>query len=152
MPGGCTSHRHPAVTQMNGGARRKPMACAVLGNQGAKKVFAGIQMNKIFCFKVNTDVPAHAKSGGNSGDLHQKPPAAAGALSDFRRSVWLRPRAAAGVVQYCKNCLLVDVCCLFPPEFIYGFSFSSAGPSRKVASSFSRLRRRVMPMDAWFGE
>jgi len=62
----------------------------------------------------------HAKSGGNSGALHQKPPASAGALSDFRRSVWLRPRAAAGVAQYCKNCLLVNVCCLFPPAFPCG--------------------------------
>ena len=41
----------------------------------------------------------------------------ANALSDFRRSVWLKAEAAAEVVQYCKNCLLVDLHRLFPPMF-----------------------------------
>lgn len=34
-------------------------------------------------------------------------PALPRALSDFSRSIWLRHKAAAEVVQYCKNCLLV---------------------------------------------
>jgi hypothetical protein len=44
------------------------------------------------------------------------------ALFDFRRSVWLRPKAAAKVVQCCKNCLLVlfTVCSL---QSVYGVGF-----------------------------
>jgi hypothetical protein len=44
------------------------------------------------------------------------------ALSDFRRSVWLRPKAAAEVVQCCKNCLLVifTVCSL---QSVHGVGF-----------------------------
>ena len=44
------------------------------------------------------------------------------ALFDFRRSVWLRPKTAAEVVQCCKNCLLVifTVCSL---QSVHGVGF-----------------------------
>jgi len=56
----------------------------------------------------------HAKSGGNSGGPSENQSYFAHALFDFRRSVWLRPKATAKVVQCCKNCLLVlfTVCSL----------------------------------------
>jgi len=53
------------------------------------------------------------------------------ALFDFRRSIWLRPRATDEVVQYCKNCLLVSIHCLFPPGFACAFSFSSSRAEQK---------------------
>jgi len=40
-----------------------------------------------------------------------------------RRSSWLRPKSAGEVVQYCKNCLLVSIHCLFPPRFACGSSW-----------------------------
>jgi hypothetical protein len=61
------------------------------------------------------------------------------ALFDFRRSVWLRPKAAAEVVQCCKNCLLVifTVCSLQSVHgvgFIYG-AFSGAVMERGAAQT-----------------
>ena len=47
------------------------------------------------------------------------------ALFDFRRSVWLRPKATAEMVQCCKNCLLVIIHCLFPPDSAWGLSWFS---------------------------
>jgi len=71
-------------------------------------------------FAASLEVLPHAKFGGNSGEPHHvQPYSVISALSDFRRSVWLRAKADA-VVQYCKNCLLVSTRCLFPPIFACG--------------------------------
>jgi hypothetical protein len=61
------------------------------------------------------------------------------ALFDFRRSVWLRPKATAEAVQCCKNCLLVlfTVCSL---QSVHGVGF--------IHSAFSRA---AMERDATQG-
>jgi len=41
------------------------------------------------------------------------------ALFDFRRSAWLRPKAAAEVGQCCKNCLLV-ICTVCSLQSVHG--------------------------------
>jgi hypothetical protein len=58
------------------------------------------------------------------------------ALSDFRRSVWLRPKAAAEVVQCCKNCLLVI------------FTVSSLQSVHGVGFIHSAFSRAAMQKDA----
>ena len=36
-----------------------------------------------------------------------------------------KARIAAGVVQYCKNCLLVSIHCLFPPVLAFAWQCSN---------------------------
>jgi len=107
---------------------------------------------------------AHAKPGGNSGDLSKKPSLSFSyvnpmlghcasserpcqsrnngrALFDFGKSVWLRPKTACEVVQYCKNCLLVSIHCLFPPDFAWDESlFSWAMNERKLMQLMEKKR------------
>jgi hypothetical protein len=61
-------------------------------------------------FRSDTGHPEHAweVSQITDGEGAVQPVAGvARAFSNFRRSVWLRPKAAAEAAQYCKNCLLV---------------------------------------------
>ena len=64
------------------------------------------------------------------------------ALFDFRRSVWLRPKTAAEVVQCCKNCLLVifTVCSL---QSVHGVGF--------IHSAFSRtpMQKDAAQVGTW---
>jgi hypothetical protein len=79
----------------------------------------------VILFSNDTGHPEHACPDSQTTEgvgLEQPVCGVASAFSNLRRSVWLRPKAAADAVQYCRNCLrVIFKFTLFPPFLYYGF-------------------------------